>query len=129
MKKEENAKPESPGEEVSDENKKVNNAELGEKQIEPDAQGTQNDENKKGEVPGQDEKEKDDFKKQKAEWEAELARRQKELDEKEADFERKKSAMVTNVQQEEQDMRKVIAFIFEFSRIYVYRIKHKIFLP
>ena len=41
------------------------------------------------------------------EWEEQLARRERELEEKEAEFERKKSAMVTNVQQEEQDMKKV----------------------
>ena len=41
------------------------------------------------------------------EWEEQLAKREKELEEKEAEFERKKSAMVTNVQQEEQDMKKV----------------------
>ena len=49
----------------------------------------------------------DENEKKRKEWEAEMTRRESELKVKEADFERRKSALVTNVKQEEQDMKKV----------------------
>ena len=41
------------------------------------------------------------------EYEEKLAKREAELAEKEAELERQKSAMVSGVQQEQQDMKKV----------------------
>ena len=56
------------------------------------------------------------------EYEEKLAKREAELAEKEAELERQKSAMVSGVQQEQQDMKKVSLYNFYSLEVFFIRI-------
>ena len=63
-----------------------------------------------------------EFERMRLEYEEKLAKREAELAEKEAELERQKSAMVSGVQQEQQDMKKVSLCNFYSLEVFLMRI-------